>query len=185
MRIGLFGGAFDPFHIGHLAICKAAVKSVGLDRLIVIPTGKAPHKESFGAGFEDRYAMTRAALRGTDIEVSSWEGDRDEISYSADTAEHFRCEYPDDELFFLIGADSYRDLGVWYQPERILAAAKLAVFPRGGVDIGVKPPAVAVDMDEVDVSSTQVRELIRSGGDFRPFLPPAVYDYIIKYNLYK
>lgn len=185
MNIGLFGGAFDPFHNGHLAICRAAVKSAGLDRLIVIPTGRAPHKEGFGAGFEDRYAMTCAALEGTDFEVSRWEGDRDAVSYSADTAEHFRREYPEDELFFLIGADSYQDINKWYQPERILAAATLAVFPRGGAKIEVRPPSIAIAMDEVDASSTQVRALIRSGGDPSPLLPPAVYEYIIKYNLYK
>ena len=185
MKIGLFGGAFDPFHLGHLAICDAAVKSAGLDRLIVIPTGKAPHKEGFGAGFEDRYAMTAAALKGRDFELSRWEGERDEISYSADTVEHFRREFPDDGLFFLIGADSYRDLYRWYQPERILAAATLAVFPRGGMDVKVKPPAIEIKMEKIKISSTEIRELIRSGGDPRPFLPPAVYEYIIKHNLYK
>ena len=185
MRTGLFGGAFDPFHNGHMAICAAAAASAGLDRLIVIPTGRAPHKESFGADFKDRYAMTVAALEGMGIEVSRWEGDRDEVSYSADTVEHFRRELGRDELFFIVGADSYRDMDKWYQPWRITASARLAVFPRGGVDIKVRPPAIAVNMEKVDVSSTMIRELIRRGGDPSPYLPAAVWRYITKYNLYK
>ena len=185
MRIGLFGGAFDPFHNGHLAICRAAAESAGLDRLIVIPSGKAPHKSGFGASFEDRCAMTELALAGTDFEISRYEGERDEVSYSATTVEDFHSMYPEDELFFLIGADSYRDLHKWYEPWRITDIATLVVFPRGGMDIEANPPAISVEMEKVEVSSTMVRELIKAGEDVSKYLPEAVNEYIIRHNLYK
>lgn len=185
MRIGLFGGAFDPFHNGHLAICRAAIKSAGLDRLIVIPSGRAPHKDGFSAGFEDRYIMTAAALAGTDFEISRYEGERNEISYSATTVEDFHRMYPEDELFFLIGADSYRDIGKWYEPWRITDIATLAVFPRGGMEIEVKPPAIPVDMDKIEVSSTALRNMIKAGEDVSSYLPEAVNEYIMTNKLYK
>ena len=185
MRIGLFGGAFDPFHNGHLAICRAAVRSAGLDRLIVIPSGKAPHKSGFAVGFEDRYNMTEAALAGTGFEISRYEDEREEVSYSATTVEDFYRMYPEDELFFLIGADSYRDIGKWYEPWRITDIATLVVFPRGGMDIEVNPPAILVDMEKIEVSSTTVRNMIKAGEDVSPYLPQAVNEYITEHKLYK
>ena len=185
MKIGLFGGAFDPFHNGHLSICEAAVRTAGLDRLIVIPTWKAPHKDDFSAGFEDRFNMTSAALEGAGFIVSRYEEDRGGVSYSAITVEDFRVMYPDDELYFLIGADSYRDFHTWYRPDRITAAATLLVFPRSGVDVDVVPPAVPVEMERVDISSTEIRELIHRGEDPKKYLPKAVYEYIKLYNLYE
>ncbi len=185
MKIGLFGGAFDPFHNGHLAICRAAVSTAGLDRLIVIPTYKAPHKDGFSAGYDDRCRMVELALAGTGAEVSRYEGERGGISYSAVTVEDFRRRFPEDELYFLIGSDSYRDIESWYQPERITAAATLLVFPRGGVEIAVRPHAQAVDMEPVRVSSTEIRTLLKYGGDPEKYMPKAVYKYIKENNLYE
>lgn len=185
MKTGLFGGAFDPFHNGHLAICRAAVKSAGLDRMIIIPSGKAPHKSGFSASFEDRCAMVEAALAGTGFEVSRYEGERGEVSYSATTVEDFHSMYPEDELFFLIGADSYRDFHKWYQPWRITDIARLVVFPRGGIDIEVQPPAILADMEKIEISSTVLREKIKAGEDVKGDLPPAVDEYIGTHNLYK
>ncbi len=185
MNIGLFGGAFDPFHNGHLEICKSAASSAGLDRLIVIPTGNAPHKEGFSACFEDRFNMAALALEGTGFEISRYEGDRAAVSYSADTVEAFSRMYPGDSLFFLIGADSYRDLDKWYQPWRITAAARLVVFPRGGVEVEVKPPAIYAPMRRLEISSTGIRAALREGKSDGGVLPPKVRQYIIEHNLYK
>lgn len=184
-KIGLFGGAFDPFHNGHMAICRAAAEQLGLNKLIVIPTWKAPHKQSFTTSFEDRLAMVRLALAGTGWEVSCYERDRGGVSYSAETVEDFSREYPDDELFFIIGGDSYRDFNTWYQPWRITAAATLAVYPRKGSNIRVTPPATIFMADEVEVSSTMLREKLARGEDINALVPKAVGEYIEKHNLYK
>ncbi len=184
MNIGLFGGAFDPFHNGHLEICRTAAQSADLDRLIVIPTGNAPHKNGFNVSFEHRFNMTALALEGTPYEISGYEGERDAVSYSADTVEHFQRLYPGDRLFFLIGADSYRDLGKWYQPKRITDAATLVVFPRGGMEVRVNPPAICAKTRKIEVSSTFLREKLRAGEDVHPYMPERVIEYIKEHNLY-
>ena len=184
MKIGLFGGAFNPFHNGHLAIARTAMKEAKLDRLIFIPTGNAPHKKEGAVSREDRFNMLCEAIKGEEnMSVSDYELKRDDVSYSADTTEYFKTLYPDDELFFIIGDDSYNQLSSWYQPERILKVCTLLVFPRNGAE--VVPPAVKIPMEKVEVSSSEIREKIKLGKDCRNLLPKSVFDYIIKSNLYK
>ena len=184
MRIGLFGGAFNPFHNGHLSIARTAVKEANLDKLIFIPTGNAPHKKEGDTSREDRYNMLCEAIAGEEkMSVSDYEIKRDAVSYSADTAEYFKSLYPDDELFFIIGDDSYNQLSAWREPERILAVCTMLVFPREGAE--VKAPAVKINMEKVKVSSSEIREKIKLGKDCRNLLPKSVFDYIIKNSLYK
>ncbi len=183
MKIGLFGGAFNPVHNGHMAIAHAAIKTAKLDKLIFIPTGNAPHKKESSVSREDRYNMLVEAIRGEkNMFISDYEINREEVNYSADTVEYFKSVYPDDELFFLIGDDSYKQLNSWYQPDRILENATLLVFPREGANI--TPPAIEIPMDRVEVSSSNIREKIKMGKDCRNLLPKSVFDYIIKRNLY-
>ena len=183
MRIGLFGGAFNPVHNGHMAVAKAAIKSANLDLLIFIPTGNAPHKKETDIPRKDRYNMLMAATCDEKkMIVSDYEIKRDDVNYSADTVEYFKSVYPDDELFFLVGDDSYNNLDSWYQPHRILKNATLLVFPREGAK--VTPPAKEVPMERVEVSSSNIREKIKLGKDCRNLLPKDVFDYIIRRNLY-
>ena len=184
MRIGLFGGAFNPFHNGHLSIARTAVKEAKLDKLIFIPTGNAPHKKEGYTSREDRYNMLCGAIKNEEnMFVSDYELKRNDVSYSADTTEYFKTLYPDDELFFIIGDDSYKNLSSWYQPERIMKVCTLLVFPRSGAE--VTSPAVKINMEKVEVSSSEIREKIKLGKDFRNLLPKSVFDYIIECNLYK
>lgn len=185
MKIGLFGGAFDPFHNGHLAICKAAKEKLGLDKLIIIPSGNAPHKAGFSASFEDRYNMISQSVDGLGFTVSDYENKRKEISYSATTVEDFKKKFPNDELYFIIGGDSYRDLDKWYQPHRISENATLAVYPREQAQIVVLPPAVEFKTEKVDVSSTMLREMIKRGEDISSLVPPKAAAYIREHKLYK
>ena len=184
MKIGLFGGAFNPVHNGHMAVARAAIKSADLDKLIFIPTGNAPHKKESQISREDRYNMLLKAIENEEkMTVSDYEINREEVNYSADTVEYFKSICPDDELFFLVGDDSYNNFGSWYQPHRILENSTLLVFPREGAQ--VNPPAIAISMDIVDVSSSGVREKIKMGKDCRNLLPKSVFNYIIESNLYK
>ena len=184
MKIGLFGGAFNPVHNGHMAVARAAIKSADLDKLIFIPTGNAPHKKESQISREDRYNMLVEAIRDEEkMSVSDYEIKREEVNYSANTVEYFKSIYPDDELFFIVGDDSYNKFGSWYQPHRILENSTLLVFPREGAD--VTPPAVAIPMDIVEVSSSNIREKIKIGKDCRNLLPKPVFNYIIESNLYK
>ena len=183
MRIGLYGGAFNPPHNGHLAVARTAIEKMNLDKLIFIPTGNAPHKKETEVSREERYNMVLMAISGEEkMSVSDYELKRVDVNYSANTVEYFKSIYPDDELFFIIGDDSYNELGTWHEPHRIMEAATLLVFPREGAD--VKAPAVGLPMEIVDVSSSEIREKIKMGKDCRNLLPKAVFDYIIDRNIY-
>ena len=183
MRTGLYGGAFNPVHNGHMAVAKAAIEAARLDRLIFVPTGNAPHKKETDITREDRYNMLlEATLEEEKMSVSDYEIKRSQVSYSADTVEYFKTLYPEDELFFVIGDDSYNQLETWHEPHRIVQNATLLVFPREGAQ--VMPPAIKVTMERVEVSSSNIREKIKMGKDCRNLLPKKVFDYIIKRNLY-
>ena len=117
MRIGLFGGAFNPPHNGHMSVARCAIKEATLDKLIFIPTGNAPHKEETQISREDRYNMVSEAISGEEkMSVSDYEIKRSEVNYSANTVEYFKSLYPEDELFFIIGDDSYTQLDTWIEP---------------------------------------------------------------------
>ena len=183
MKIGLFGGAFNPFHNGHLAIAKTAIEKAELDKLIFIPTGNAPHKKETDISRIDRLNMLKSVIENEDkMFISDYELSRDTVSYSADTTEYFKLIYPEDELFFIIGDDSYKQIDSWHEPERIMKVATLLVFPREGAEI--EAPAMKIDMPRVEISSSDVRKRIKLGKDCRNLLPKSVFDYIIKNNLY-
>lgn len=183
MKIGLFGGAFNPVHNGHMAVAYAALNEIKLDRIIFIPTGNAPHKKETQISREDRYNMLLEAISSEKkFSVSDYEIKRTEVNYSANTAEYFKSLYPDDELYFIIGDDSYNELDTWFEPHRISKVCTLLVFPREGAV--VKPPAVEIPMQKVPISSSEIRNLIKIGKDCRNLLPKSVFDYIIKRKLY-
>jgi len=183
MRIGLFGGAFNPVHNGHMAVAYAAIEKVNLDKLIFIPTGNAPHKKETEISRLDRYNMLLLATDGeAKMSVSDYEIKREGVNYSADTVEYFKSVYPEDELFFIIGDDSYNQLDTWYEPHRILKSSTLLVFPREGAE--VLPPAILIPMERIDAASSNIREKIKMGKDCTNILPKKVFDYIIDRKLY-
>ena len=182
MKIGLFGGAFDPVHNGHVAVMSAALNA-GIDRLILIPTGNPPHKNKSSVTDEDRLKMlSLAAANKKNVTISSYELEKEGVSYSADTAEHFSRLFPKDELFFIIGDDSYRDFGLWHEPERIMKVCTLLVFPRAGEE--VLPPAVKMPMKKVEISSSEIRKKIKCGMDISGAVPEGVLNYIYEKKLY-
>lgn len=183
MRTGLYGGSFDPVHIGHMAVAKAAKEQFALDRVIFIPTGNMPHKKGTAATDEQRVKMLELSFTDEAYSVSDYEINREEISYSADTVEYFKKLFPNDELFFIIGGDSYAYIGKWYQPERIFASSTVLVFPRDGEEI--EPPAKKLEVKEVKVSSSEIRKKINSGENVSNLLKKEVLDYIIENNLYQ
>ena len=134
MNIGIFGGTFAPAHNGHVEIAKQAIMSHELDKLIVIPNGLPPHKECVMSKM-DRFNVTKLAfgdLQG--VEISDYEINKEGANYSYLTLQYFKRIYPDDELFFVIGGDSLRDLHLWKNPEKVVEYATLAVAERGNAD---------------------------------------------------
>ena len=194
-RIGVFGGTFNPPHIGHSRLVEHIRQTVSLDRLLVIPTFLPPHKVSTDlASGEDRLAMCRLAFPDW-CEVSDYEIRRGGKSYTVDTLTALKEEYPQDELVLLIGSDMMQTFDQWYRCEDILQLCTVCVTSRceDGADIATeKTPAIfqaypllRSALPPFEVSSTQVRALIRQGLPTDGLLLPAVRAYIEERGLYR
>jgi nicotinate-nucleotide adenylyltransferase len=190
---GLFGGAFDPPHYGHLELVEGALRHFGLDRVVVIPTGRAPHK-AISTPPEVRYRLAEAAFAGrTGVELSRWELDRGEPSYTVETTRWARELYGD--LIFLVGADQFAKLATWREPDEVLSLARLGVATRHGYDhdeldrvLGHLADPSRVEMFEIEptpVSSTEVRARVGRGEPVDGLVPPAVAALIGELGLYR
>ncbi len=204
MRIGVYGGAFNPPHLGHITAARAVSGLLKLDKLLVIPTGHPPHKQlpPGSPTPEQRLEMTRLAMEqtglGDRIEVSDLEVRREGNSYTADTLARLKERYPEDELWLLMGADMFLTLQAWHEPERILSLAGIAAFGRTEADTEelfsvqrdylyrTYPQARIFTLSipgVVDVSSTELRDRLTKG-EGGALLAPAVYGYILREKLY-
>lgn len=183
MKIGILGGTFDPIHEGHMHIARYALKN-GIDRVIFIPAGRPPHKETPGATKEDRLYMTRlAAEENAAFSVSEYEIRKDETSYSVETLRHFHSAYPEDEFWFLLGDDAYYLVDYWYEAEEVKRLTNFMVFTREGVEVA--PPAVGVAIPVCPVSSTMIRNDRKTGESIHGKVPAKVEQYILEKDLYR
>lgn len=174
-RIGVFGGTFDPPHLGHLIVASDACEALGLDLLLWVPAAVPPHKrETVRASAGLRLAMTRAAVRGDPrFAVDDLELRRAGPSYTVDTLRELRRREPAAELFFLTGADNVRQLPTWREPEEIVRLARLVVLTREG-EGGEAPSATCVPVTRVDVSATEIRRRAAAGTSIRYLVPDGV-----------
>ena len=188
-RLGILGGTFDPPHNGHLAIAKAALKECGLGKIIFIPAKYPPHKPQAAITAEvHRLNMLQLAINDdSNFEASDIELKRDGISYTIDTLLEIKRLYSNFEIVFIIGADNIVEMETWFKPEEILKTATVVAFnrpgfrPRGRYESKIR----MLEMPPVEISSTDIRGKIRSGGDVTGLLPTAVLDYIEKHSLYR
>ncbi len=192
MRLGVYGGTFDPIHLGHLILAEACRQACGLDRVWFLVAGAPPHKPGGRTDVGHRLEMARLAVAGNPaFEVSELEARRPGPHYSVETLEAVRAERPDDELFFLIGADSLVDLPGWREPGRIMALAGLVVANRPGfepppldVPDGARP-ILRVEIPPIGIASHEIRRLRREGRSVRYQVPRAVEAYIDAHGLYR
>ena len=188
MKIALFGGTFDPIHNAHLRIAEAAADRFRLDRVLFVPSAHPPHKSGVTyAPYEDRVRMAELACAGEPrFEVSRLE-EGTARSYSIDTIEKARAQLsPDDELFFLIGADAFAEIRTWRRWREVAAAVRFVVVSRPGHAYDVPAEARVERLDDMDlaVSSSAVREALAEGR--RPMdVPERVFEYIIAKQLYR
>ena len=195
-RIGLFGGTFNPIHVGHLTIAEEARLSAGLDRVIFIPSGESYFKDPREiASREDRLQMTKLAC-GDAYEVSDIEIRREGPSYTAVTCRAFQEMYPEDTLYLILGADSLMEIDRWRDPGAIFDAVTVLAFTRGGEDnAAFKAEAERlrdkygaridiIDVFTLDVSSSDIRRFIAGGHAFRHLVSEPVYRYIKEHKLY-
>lgn len=199
MKTGILGGAFDPIHKGHVYMAKCAMEEYGLDRVIFVPSGHSPNKsENKMTSFGHRYNMCRLAAETTDkYEVSDMEIRESGTSYTYMTLLRFKQMYPSDELFFIMGGDSLDYFDSWKKPDVIAENAVILVvvredFPAEQMQRRIShikelfPADIRLlRCDRMDVSSTQVRELIKAGKDVSGLLDEQVLGYIESNNLYR
>lgn len=194
--VGVLGGAFNPPHIGHLLLAQEAVVALGLDELILVPTGVAPHKRiEPEPGPAVRLEMAAAAIAAVPgLAVSDVEVAREGPSFAFRTLELLADEHPGSQLTFVMGADVASGLERWKRPERVLELASVAVAGRPGFDLGeidstlerlgAAGPAERIEMPPVGISSTLVRERVASGLPIRWMVPEPVERLIADGGLY-
>jgi len=202
VRVGLFGGSFDPIHQGHLEPVREAQQRLHLDRILYLPTATPPHKRerSFAPALA-RYAMVELALLElSDLEVSDHELTLNRPAYTVETLAHFRAAEPGSELVLILGADSFLDLPSWVRWREIVATTELAVLTRPGFGLDDLRPGLAPELEAaiaaqrarfvenapVAASSTEVRRLLAAGEEVPDgWLAPRVVRYLSKYRLYQ
>lgn len=197
-KIALFGGTFDPIHSGHIQLALGFARRLGLDQVLLMPTFVPPHKlKPDMASAEDRLAMCRLAAQADPVlHVSDLEIARGGASFTADTLEALRAQHPGAQLYLITGADMFLTLGTWWRFSDITAMAVLCAAPRGGVTIGelrhyaaqleaAGARCVVEDIQAMDISSTQIRDLLRRGEPVGDTLPGPVAAYIAQKGLYR
>lgn len=188
-RIGILGGTFDPPHYGHLTIAETAIRKLNLEEVIFVPAKTPPHKsvEEISSR-RDRLAMLKLAVAGKErILISEIEFERQGPSYTVDTLTELQREYPDDEFYFLIGADNISEMESWHQPERIFEMVNVVAAGRPGFSGAGKFAGMieSFEMKPVNISSTMIREKVRAGQSISGLLPAAIEEYVLNRNLYK
>ncbi len=195
LRLGVMGGTFDPVHAGHLIVAQDVLEALELDRILFVPAARPPHKSHEGlAPASLRVRMVRSAVEGDPrFQVSDLELKRPGVSYTVDTLEELHDQYPEAELHLILGADQWADFGHWHKPRRIAELARLVLMTREGdrpseVDAGFTdgpPPAfVELQVTQVDISSTRLRERLRAGRAIRYLVPEPVRRIIEAGKLY-
>jgi nicotinate-nucleotide adenylyltransferase len=201
-KVILFGGTFDPIHLGHTGVAQTAQRHIGADKLIFIPAKRSPLKSIFPkAGDEARLAMIALAISGyPQFDLSDYELRKSAPSFTLETVMHFQTEYgKQTSIYWLLGADSIDDLVHWHRIVELIDRCNVAVMCRAGCNAPDfdKFEAVwgenrvrklrrnIVPTPSIDISSTQVRHRLAAGEDVSGLLHPAVADYIARHNLYR
>jgi nicotinate-nucleotide adenylyltransferase len=197
-QIGLFGGTFDPPHLGHLILASEAYSQLGLDRLLWILTPDPPHKQDQAiTSIEHRLAMVNLAIEDNpSFELSRVELDRPGPHYTLDTVESIAEQYPDADITPIIGGDSLRDLPKWHRPKELLYACHwVGVMRRPGEapnldELERELPGISskihyVDAPLLEIASREIRSRIANGRPYRYYLPWPVYEYISQHHLYQ
>lgn len=213
MRIGILGGTFNPIHLAHLRVAEEVREVCALDQVMFLPAATPPHKlVAEEVPFAERLAMVEAAIADhPDFLASDLEGRRLGKSFSVDTLEILQRERPEDEFFFVIGMDSFRDLATWRDYRRLFTLAHMVVAPRPGVSFEQPLELLPVAMRDqfcyddqskiwrhesgtsliflaetyLDISSTRIRQLVAAGRSIRYLVPPAVAEHIRRREFYR
>lgn len=190
MRLGLFGGRFDPPHIGHLLAAQGAVEALGLDELWFVPAKTPPHKPAVASAEARTQMLLLATLSNPSFKVSRLELHRDGPSYTFDTVTHVKELHPEATLFFITGSDAYADVASWYRARDLVRAVDMVVVARPGYTLNDLEPAFRqrvqiLETRLCDVSSTEIRRRLKRRESVRYLLPEPVETYLDRTSLYR
>jgi nicotinate-nucleotide adenylyltransferase len=192
MNIGIFGGTFNPPHIGHLIVAERVREELGLEKVLFIPSAVSPHKQHLDlVDSAFRMEMVQVALLGHQyFEPSSIELERGGVSFTVDTLEHLRRIYSGDTLYLLMGMDNLVELAAWKSPDRIIDISKVVVMTRpgfqpNGVLEELRKKFILCRVPEIGISSSEIRERVRQGKSIRFLVPKPVESYIYFRKLYR
>lgn len=198
-KIGIFGGAFNPVHSGHIKLAKDYIDFLKLDKLLLVPTAVPPHKESTDfASRDDRFNMLSLAFENMPMcEISDIEFRRDGKSYTYDTLIELKKIYPDDEFYLIVGADQFLSFGKWYRYKDILDMVNICTAAREDENEKMLLAEGAKKLDGLDlnkfylspfdvfkISSSQIRNMLKNSEETSYFIPKKVYDYIVEKGIY-
>lgn len=193
MKIGIMGGTFDPIHNAHIITARFAAEQYGIERMMFMTSGNPPHK----SGVTDKYIRNRMTELGVDgeFEVNTYETDKTDYSYTLHTLRHFKETNPNDDIYFIIGEDSLKDISKWHKPQEILKLCTLLVFPRTSLkslnelikqtETELDGEILPVDSPVMELSSTMIRRRIEDGKSVKHMIPDKVLEYIEENGLYK
>jgi len=197
-RIGVYGGTFDPPHLGHLILAELAADGLALATVLFVPAAEPPHKlaSAVREPARHRLEMTARAIAGNPrFALSRVDVDRPGPHYTVDMLRLLHAEYPRAELFFLIGADSLRDLPTWSRPAELIGLAALGVMRRPGVEVdlselerqlpGIRQRVEWINAPLIDISARALAAQIAAGQSVRYQIPDAVREYIEEHELYR
>lgn len=192
-KTGIFGGAFNPVHNGHVRLAEEAVKQLKLKKLLIIPTFESPHKATKLAPFDDRAEMCRRAFGHiAGAEVSDIERRLGGTSFTINTIRELKRLFPGEQFFLLIGGDMLYSFDQWFKYEAILNEAKVCAVARGGdsysdmLEFANEMGKIRVlPTQAVDISSTEIREKIAAGEDITGLVPDGAAEYIAEHGLYR
>lgn len=201
MRIGIYGGSFNPIHFGHLILAEVCREVAQLDEVWFMPAAMSPHKQGVASiDGRQRLEMVQLAISGHPaFRASQLELDRGGVSYTVDTLRELKSQHPADQLFLMMGADSLRDFGTWREPQAICQLAQLLIVARGGMpppgsqhlvellgsETTRKIDEHVVPMPLVELSSRELRERVAQQLSIRYRVPRAVEQYIHQHQLYR
>lgn len=191
-KLGIFGGTFNPIHIGHLIIAQESLSQFKLDQVVFVPAAIPPHKLKLNiAAAEHRLHMVKLAVAGNPLfTVSDIELKRNDKSYTIDTIKAFQSKYgPGTELNFIIGLDALLEFFTWKDAAELLDLCRFLVAPRTGFDFSlldkrIKHRVKLIDMEPVNISASEIRKRIQSNRPIRYYLPEKVHKYLIESSVY-
>lgn len=186
MKIGVFGGTFDPIHNGHINAFVEAYVRLDLDKIIIIPTYISPLKERTNSNDTDRLNMLKLAVQSYDfVTIDTFEIDQQQVTYTFDTLKYLKEKYLNDELYFIIGTDHFISFDKWANADELHELAKFVVLDRSDQLYDIKEPFVKLATNIVEVSSTLIRDRLKSNTEVRHLMHENVYEYIKEHRLYE